>query len=813
MFVAPAGYGKTTLAQQWLQQKPHVWYRATAASADVAALATGLARAAKGAHLPHATEAVDRLRATSFPDDEASALARLFVSDTSGWPRATWLVIDDYQFIKGTAAEDFVAALVESGSVQILVSSRVRPNWVTPRKLLYGEIYELSATRLAMDEAEAAAVLGDDGAATAGLLAVADGWPALIGLAALAGRPLSLEDDIPPALYDYFADELLGSLPSRVETGLIRLSMLDTVERDIATIVLGPDGDAIVDSGVCSGLLTPSGRSTWHFHPLFRAFLQKKLHEAVGGDCVTIIEQVVRRLIEYEDWDQAYNIIRIFQSRALLDELIHSAMTPMLSTGRVSTFERWIKAASRDGHSSSIIELAQAEIALRHGRHRTAGRLALRAAQHADTDNAIRSQAHVAAGRAAYLGDDRATALHHFRVAHELADTADVRRRALWGQVLAAHHFDATAEEEASRRLVAHPPKNIDEFFQLEKLHWLNEALDGDLLYGFERLSSLLPLLSRVKDPLVRTSFLNSLGRTAALTGRYREAAKLARDEILEAEKWQLAFVFPPAYLTAALAALGLGRFSEAKKWLQRTLVAAQEIDDLHNQAEAEAAESRLYLSLRQFGRACGMGWPRGKRQPSPAMQAERLTSHALALAATGDVANARAALTEAASLGVGVEARNLAAWANAVIDLRAGDDPLPATGDALEIAHRSGCYDVFVVVCRAFPDLFDRMLDDNGLRSEALRAVDQVPAARLRRSAAARPEPPKQRRAQLLTQRESEVFNLLATGLTNREIAQALFISEVTVKVHVRRILEKLGVRSRTEAAILAANYSLREA
>jgi len=56
-----------------------------------------------------------------------------------------------------------------------------------------------------------------------------------------------------------------------------------------------------------------------------------------------------------------------------------------------------------------------------------------------------------------------------------------------------------------------------------------------------------------------------------------------------------------------------------------------------------------------------------------------------------------------------------------------------------------------------------------------------------------------------ILSPREREVYALLVAGLSNREIAQRLFLSEVTVKVHVRHIFEKLGVRSRVEAAVLA--------
>jgi DNA-binding NarL/FixJ family response regulator len=55
----------------------------------------------------------------------------------------------------------------------------------------------------------------------------------------------------------------------------------------------------------------------------------------------------------------------------------------------------------------------------------------------------------------------------------------------------------------------------------------------------------------------------------------------------------------------------------------------------------------------------------------------------------------------------------------------------------------------------------------------------------------------------ELLTPREMEVLNLIARGMKNAEIATALFISPSTTKVHIRHILEKLGVRTRAEAVL----------
>ena len=85
-----------------------------------------------------------------------------------------------------------------------------------------------------------------------------------------------------------------------------------------------------------------------------------------------------------------------------------------------------------------------------------------------------------------------------------------------------------------------------------------------------------------------------------------------------------------------------------------------------------------------------------------------------------------------------------------------------------------------------------------------AARLLAEEPASEARPSASVALRP-------ALTKREREIFDLLGEGLSNQEIADRMGLSENTVKHYMTPLLHKLGVRNRTEAALLAKSHEVK--
>ena len=176
------------------------------------------------------------------------------------------LVFDDYQFaMEATAPERFVDLLLRHSPIQLLLTSRKRPSWASARRLLYGELYELGRTELAMDHDEAASVLAHrKDSPAAGLVALAEGWPAVIGLAALTEELELPEGGLPDALYEYFAEELYQAASPSVRRGLCKLALAPTLAGGIAEFLLDESACEVIGEGLKLGFFAPrSGGSSF----------------------------------------------------------------------------------------------------------------------------------------------------------------------------------------------------------------------------------------------------------------------------------------------------------------------------------------------------------------------------------------------------------------------------------------------------------------------------------------------------------------------------------------------------------------------
>jgi DNA-binding NarL/FixJ family response regulator len=135
---------------------------------------------------------------------------------------------------------------------------------------------------------------------------------------------------------------------------------------------------------------------------------------------------------------------------------------------------------------------------------------------------------------------------------------------------------------------------------------------------------------------------------------------------------------------------------------------------------------------------------------------------------------------------------------AEAIVDLHGKSDEAVAR---LQPMVESGVWDPIVMAIRAVPELGAAIANHARWRPWLQRLLADSSDTSLARSLGLR-IPRAARSTIRLTPRETEVHELLAQGLTNEEIAKLLYISLSTTKVHVKHIFEKLGVRSRLEAA-----------
>jgi ATP/maltotriose-dependent transcriptional regulator MalT len=240
---------------------------------------------------------------------------------------------------------------------------------------------------------------------------LANGWPAVIGLAGVSSAEIEENlDQVPESLYRFFADEVFTSLSGDVQQGITTLSVAPALTRELAGALLGAHSNAVVDGALDVGILVERD-ARLDLHPLARAFLKERVGRLGLVPAQGAVETCITHYRLRGEWDAAFETAAGNASVDDLEALMHQALAELIDTGRLQTVETWNNVASDRGLSAPIFLLSRGLVALRLGRPIEAMSTAQAAAER---DPGLAYRAMSIAGTAAHLASREEDAFAFF---------------------------------------------------------------------------------------------------------------------------------------------------------------------------------------------------------------------------------------------------------------------------------------------------------------------------------------------------------------------------------------------------------------
>jgi len=849
---APAGFGKTTLLVDWIHRNkiPVAWFSLDKADNDPIRFLTYVILGLQGQRAVTGKAALAMLQSPQPPSVE-SILINL-INDVIHIPKDIALVLDDYHLVDAKPIHDMIAFLLENlpQQMHMIIATRSDPALPLARLRSQNLLTELRAADLSFTADETADLFNKNlnlGLSTKDiqlLEARTEGWIAGLQLAALSLQGRKDPSDFISRfkgdnryIADYLTEEVLTRQPEDLRNFLLQTSILGRLSGSLCDAVTRQqDGEQILNTLEKANLFViplDDERCWYRYHHLFADLLEQRLRtqqadllpelhrrasqwfaqngfkneavdHALAAQDYPQAAQLIEEIAEI-DWDRARESRLLRWLKKLPNEKINT--NPVLcifyarelfKSGYLDDAEKRLQAAEQMLESTSISDLKKAGLR---------GRIAvIRAYISTRTDNLSRAitfsrQAlkllpqkdlnwrSVAATMLGfgYGSDKLVEAQQAFCEAMEISKAAgNVYYHIFAGSCLASVMAKRGQFKEArdfSRQLLGLAIENGIEQTGIAGSLYANLGMIlcewNDFDEGIRLLNLGIELSEQGRDPVILASCQLGLLRASMYRMDFAGAFKLMENINERAGNFAL-----PPWITNAISALnvffllGSGNLNAALQWAQDRELSIDDKPDGSREVE--------YLALAHILIA-----------QNKLDEADLLLQRLIANAKTGDRVYMMIEMRLCRMLIFTLKADKIAALA----ELK----------KALALAEPGGLIMMFVSKGKPVADLLEEIVAVKKRDHDAAQAGFSLSYAKKIWSAFKAATPPKiEGLLDPISERELEVLHLIAAGLSNREIAEKLFISLNTVKTHTKNINSKLNVNSRTQAIARAKELGL---
>ena len=844
---APAGFGKTTLVSEWAAgyDRPVAWVSLDERDDDPSCFLTYLVAALRTIAANIGAGVLGVLQAPQPPPIESILIALL--NEITTVPDNFVLVLDDYHVIDSKPVDEALTFLLEHLPTQmhLVIATREDPHLPLARLRTRRQLTELRAADLRFTPTEATdflnQVMGLNLSAEdiTALETRTEGWIAGLQLATLSmqGRQDATSfirsfTGSHHFVLDYLIEEVLQQQSESIQTFLLRTSILDRMCGSLCDAVLldpSVSGQEILEYVENANLfIVPldNERRWYRYHHLFAELLRQRLHQSAssGNEEGGVAEYHIRASIWYEDHRLE---IEAFQHAAAANDieraerLMEGGGMPLHFRGAVTAILNWLESLPTTvlnarpslwwKHASLLLVTGQTTGVEEKLQAAEAAMQGIPSAVKGPDDKTRNLIGQIAAARAtlALTRYQPEAMITQARRALEYLhpDNLTSRFSANWTMAM-AYHF--RGERAAAGRAytealsIAQASGNILYTSLATICLGQIQELENQLYPAAETYRRSLQLIGDDYSPPSAGEAYLGLARIfyewndlEAAEQHGQQSLQLARQYDRVIDRFVICEVF------LARLKLARGDVAGAAAMLAEADQSARQHNFVHRMPEIAAAQELVLL-----------------RQGDLAAAAHLAQTHLLPISqarvhlAQGDHSAALALLSP---LRRQVEAKNWQDERLKVIVLQAvvhhvhgeKDKAVQLLGEALALAEPGGFVRIFVdegvpmaqLLSEAasrgiMPDYIGKLLA--AFESDAQQSEDKPDLS------------PAQSRNELLSQRELEVLQLIAQGLSNHEISERLFLALDTVKGHNRRIYGKLQVQSRTEAVARARELGL---